>query len=132
MRSAREADPALAAQCNAKRGMVLQIPREFVPVHIQSSPAKVYPDFVVSGFEVERCLTTRADAESRQRKSLDKALRRVIRRKPGGPHLHRHALRISRAAAATGIHQQVTEPPCAAAVRQSQAHKPHLIPARCG
>src|ERR1700739_4026233 len=130
MWSAREADPALAAQADAKSGMVLQVPREVVPAHIQSSPAKVFSNFVASGFEVERRLTSTADAESRHRKSLDKAPRRIIGRKPCSPNLHRHALRISRAAAAARIHQQVAEPPGTAAVGQSQAKKPHFIPAR--
>src|SRR5579863_1647684 len=98
---------------------------------MQSTATKVLPDLVVSDLKVERCLPLRADAELRQGESLDKAARRIIRRKPCGPDLNWQALRILPATAAAWIHQQVAEPPGAAAVRQTEVYEPHLIPASC-
>lgn len=71
-----------------------------MPIQIQFAPAKILSNFVLSDLELERSLTSRTNAESRQRESLDETLRRVIRRKPSGPYLKRHTLRISRAASA--------------------------------
>jgi len=127
MRRSRESNPALAAQCDAKRRMILQLPGEFMSLNFQASTAECLANFVSGDSEVEWVLSSIAQIEIRQRKSLNETLRFILPRKPHGPHLNRHPARIVRAAAAPRIHQQISEPPRSAAVRQSHTNKPDFV-----
>lgn len=101
-------------------------------VHFQRSHAGIFVDAIVSNSKVKRTLPSAADVQSLQRKSPDEALRLPACWKPRGPHLHGHPLGVSGTAASSGIHQQIPEPPCSAAVRQSHTEKPDLITALDG
>jgi hypothetical protein len=129
MRSSRKSNPTLMAQSDAKRGMTLQIPSERMSVQFQVSAAGRLPDSVGTDSKVERILPRGANVEIVQRKSLNKAPRLIIARKPGGPHLDRHSARVVWATAASRIHQQISKPPGPVTVRQSETNKPNFITA---
>ncbi len=129
MRSARKSDPSLVAQRNAKRGTPLQIPRNRVPINLQVPPAGILAHFVVANSEMKWILSSRAQIKTFKGKSLNEAQRFFIPRKPGGPNLDWHPARVTRAAAPSRIHQQISEPPGPDAVRQSQTNKPDFVTA---
>jgi len=126
---AGEADPALITQRHAKRRAVAEIPIDFVSVNLQRSTAGIFVDCVFFTPKVEGSLPSWTDVQSQQRKALNEGSGLAISRKPGCPDLNRSTLRIAYTATPSGIHQQVTKPPCAAAIRQSEAEKPHFIAA---
>ncbi len=128
MRSARKSDPSLVAQCNAKRGTPLQIPRNRVPINFQVPPAGILADFVVAKSEMKWILSSHAEVKTFKGKSLNEALRFSIPWKPGGPNLDWHPARVTRAAASSRVHQQISEPPGPTAVRQSQTNEPDFVP----
>ncbi len=127
MRRSRESNPALAAQCDAKSRMILQVPGELMSLKFQASTARCFANFVAADSEVEWVLSSTAQIDIRQRKSPNETLRFILPRKPHGPHLNRHPARSVRAAAAPGIHQQISEPPCPAAICQSHTNKPDFV-----
>jgi hypothetical protein len=127
MRRSRESNPALAAQCDAKRRMILQVPGELMSLHFEASTAGGFANFVGADSEVEWVLSSIAQIEIRQGKSANETLRFILPRKPHGPHLKRHSARIVRAAAAPRIHQQISEPPRSAAIRQAHTNKPDFV-----
>src|SRR5208283_479416 len=129
MRRSREANPALIAQSHAKCGTVAEIPRHCVAIDCQGPSAGIFLDLVAANSKVKRSLTSAADIQSLQRKSLNQAQRLAARWEPRRPHLNGHALRVPGAAAAPRIHQQVAKPPRPAAVGQSHAEKPDFIAA---
>ncbi len=73
MRSARKSDPSLVAQCNAKTGTPLQIPRNRVPINLQIPPAGILVDFVVANSEMKWILSSRAQIKTFKGKSLNEA-----------------------------------------------------------
>lgn len=123
----RESNPALIAQRDPKRGTVAEIPGDGMPINLHRSPAGVFVDSIVADSKVKWILSSRAELQPLQGKSLNEGLRLPVRRKPCGPHLHRHPLRVSRAAASPWIHQQISEPPGSFVVRQSDSHKPDFV-----
>jgi len=129
MRGSRESNPALVAQRDPKCGTTVQVPRNCVPRNLHFSSARVLADFMVADLEVERTLPAGAELQTLQRKFLREALRFSIPRKPRGPHLDGHPTRVACATAPAGIHQQISEPPRPAAVRQSQTNKPDFVAA---
>src|SRR5208282_540861 len=129
MRCARESNPALVAQRDAKRRTVMQVPRNRVSPNFQCSAAGVLSDSILADLEVEWILPSGAEIQTLQGKPLNKALRSSIPRKPCGPHLDGHPLRVACATAPARIHQQISEPPRSTAVRQSQTNKPDFVTA---
>src|ERR1700757_2387136 len=127
MRRARKTDPAFIAQGHAKTGMVTQVPSDRVTINIQSSSTGILINIVAGDLKVKWRLLSAAEIQSFQRESLDEALRLATRGEPCCPNLNRHPARVSSAATSPGIHQQITEPPCAAAVWQSHSNKPNFI-----
>jgi len=129
MRGSRESNPALIAQGDTKRGSILQIPCNRVPLNFQPSPAGALSDFLGTDAEVERILFSGAEIQTSPGKSLNETLRFSILRKPRRPHLDGHPARVAGATAPTRIHQQIAEPPRPAALRQSQTNKPDFVTA---
>ena len=129
VRRARETNPAFVAQRYAKRRTVVQVPGDRVPINLQGSVAGIFSDPIVANSKVKRSLPFAAEIQALQRKSLNEGLRLRARREPSSPYLSRLRLEISIAAASPRIHQQITEPPCTIAVRQSHPNKPHFVPA---
>ncbi len=86
-------------------------------VNFQASSAEGLANLVGADSEVEWTLSSAAQMEIRQSKSLNKTPWFTLPRKPSGPHLNRHPARIFRATAAPRIHQQISEPPRSAAIR---------------
>lgn len=127
MRRAREADPAFITKSHTKRRSIAQVPCNSVPIHLQRSAAEVFPNLVVTSVKTKWTPTLSADLKTLQRKSLNKTLWRAACRKPCRPRLHRHSARVPHTPASPRIHQQVSKPPCPAAVRQTHAHEPDFI-----
>lgn len=100
-----------------------------MPINPHRSPAGVFVDSIVADSKVKWILSSRAEFQTLQGKSFNEGLRLPVRWKPRGPHLRRHRLRVSRAAASPWIHQQISEPPGSFAMRQSDSHKPDFVPA---
>ena len=100
-----------------------------MPIHLHRSPAGGFVDSIVADSKVKWILSSRAELQTLQGKSLNEGLRLPVLRKPRGPDLRRHRLRVSRAAASPWIHQQISEPPGSFAVRQSDPHKPDFVTA---
>jgi len=82
---------------------------------------------MIADSKVEWTLPSRAEIQTLQGKSLNEALRLRTPRKPRGPYLDRHPPRVTQTTAPSRIHQQISEPPCPATVRQSQTNKPDFI-----
>jgi len=61
--------------------------------------------------------------------TLDEAVRFSIPGEPGCPDLHRHSRLVSSAAATTRVCQEITEPPCAAAIGKAEPDEPDFITA---
>jgi len=129
MRRSRETNPAFVAQRDAKRGTVAQMPRDRVTINCQVSPAGILMDRVIARSKMKWSLAFAAEIQALDREALNKSLRPARRRKPRSPNLNGHPTRVSNATSASGIHQQITEPPCPASIRQSQTNKPDLISA---
>ena len=125
----REANPALAAQRDAKRGVKSQVPGNRVSLYFQRSSAGVLLNLIVSDSEMEWISPSGAHFDIRQRKSLNKALWLSIFRKPCGPKLERHSPGVSRTTPSPRIHQQIPKPPGTAAIRQTHANEPDFITA---
>jgi hypothetical protein len=117
MRCPRESNPTLVAQRDAKHGTIVQIPRDGVPLNLQCSPAGALADFVATDSEVEWTSLSVAETQALQGKSLNEAFRRSISRKPYGPHLDGHPVRLTTATASARIHQQISEPPRPGTIR---------------
>ena len=107
----------------------MQVPSNRAPSYLQCSSAGVLADSVFADLEVEWILPSGAEIQTLQGKSLNEALRFPIPRKPCGPHLDGHPLRVACATTPSGIHQQISEPPRPAAIRQSQTNKPDFVTA---
>jgi hypothetical protein len=129
MRRPRETNPALAAQRDAKRGMKSQVPGNRVTRYFQPSSAGVLPNLIVGDLEVEWISPSGAQLQTHQRKTLNEAFWLPILRKPCGPQLKGHSCRVSRTALSPRIHQQISEPPGPATIRQTQANEPDFITA---
>src|SRR5579859_1617443 len=100
-----------------------------MPGDVQCSAAVILVDSVVADVKAKRSLPFGAQVQPLQRKSLNEALRLAIRRKPCCPNLNRQPDRISLAPVSPRIHQQITKPPRAAAIRQAHAKKPYFVAA---
>ena len=129
VRRAGETNPTLAAECEIERGAIAKVPGDLVPADIQSAPARIFFNRVITNSEVKWSLASAAQVELIQRKSLYKALRRSACREPRCPHLNRLSLWVRLTASSSRIHQQITKPPRATTIRQSQAQKPDFITA---
>ena len=129
MRRSRESNPALVAQRDPKFGMILQIPRDRMPSNFQFSAAGALADFILAHSEMKWILSSGAEIQPLQPKPLNKAFRFSIPGEPRSPHLHGHPVLVSRATAPSRIHQQISEPPCPAAIGQSQTKKPYFVTA---
>jgi hypothetical protein len=91
------------------------------------SPTDAFFDAALCYSKVKGKLPVRAEFQGSRGVALDESLRFASAREPRRPNLDGHAGGIRAAAVASGIHQQVAEPPCAAAVGQSATQKPDLI-----
>ena len=100
--------------------------------NLQRSPARALTNFIVADLETKWILPSATETQAVQGESLNEALRFFSARKPCGPHLDGHAARVARTTAPTGIHQQISEPPSPATVRESQADKPDFVTAAGG
>src|SRR5271166_2712797 len=129
MWSSRKSNPALVAQREAKCRTIANVPGNRLPADFQRAAAEALADFVVGDSEVKRILPPGAEVQPFERKSLNETLRFSIRRKPRRPHLHGHSARVVRATVPAGVHQQVSEPPRPASIRESEADKPDFITA---
>ncbi len=96
-------------------------------LNFEASTAGCFADFVGADSEVEWALSSIAQIEIRQPKSPNETQRLILPRKPRGPNLNRHPARMVRTAAASRIHQQISEPPRSAAIRQSHTNKPDFV-----
>src|SRR5690348_16261731 len=111
MRRARESDPALVAHGDAESRTELQVPCDFVPFYIQRSFAGVLFDLILAASEIEARVSSPAQFQVFRRESLNECVWPGILRKACCPHLHGHSSRIGRATLASGIGEQVAEPP---------------------
>jgi len=100
-----------------------------MPLNFQRALAAVVFDSKVTDSEVEWGLASGAEIKTLPGKSLNEGFRRAFWRKPCGPDLKRFAARISYAAAAPRIHQQIAKPPRSFAARQSYTQKPDFVTA---
>jgi len=98
-----------------------------VPIERQVSATRAFIDLVPVHAEMERILSSRAEIQTLDRKSLNEAQRLPATRKPCRPDLNRHATRMFRTTASPRVHQQITKPPSARAIRQSQAQEPNFV-----
>src|SRR6185437_6761586 len=128
MRRSREPNPALVAQCDAKRGMKSEVPANRVSPCFQRSSAGVLLNLIVANAEME-WISAGAQFQTCQRISLNEALWLSILWKPGGPQLERHSPRVSRTTPSPRVHQQISKPPGPATIRQTQPNEPDLITA---
>ena len=101
-------------------------------INFQGSPARILINVVAANSQMKRRLLSAAEIQSFQQESLDEALRLTTCGKPCCPNLNGHSMRISDAAVAPGVHQQITEPPRTATIRQSHTKKPNFITAPDG
>lgn len=129
MRRSGEPNPSLAADLDAKCGMILQIPRDLVSVDFQRSPTRIVLNAIVGNSQVERIFSSIADLQTIQREALNEAARLFVPRKPGCPYLQRQPLGPASTTAPPGIHQQISEPPGSASIRQAHADEPNLVAA---
>ncbi len=129
MRRPRETDPAFVAQRYAKRGTVVQIPGDGVPVDLQGAAAGILVDCIAAMSKMKWTLPAPAELQILCRKSLNEALRLSFPRKPCGPNLNRHSAWVPGATATPGIHQQIAEPPGTAPICESQTNKPYFVAA---
>jgi hypothetical protein len=63
---------------------------------------------------------------------LNQGLRFALRWKPGRPNLYRHSLQLIWATRARWVQQQITQPPRASTIRQSDTKEPRFITAASG
>ena len=129
MRRSRESNPALVAQRDAKCGTIADSHEIAWPSTSNAPWQEFSPISLLPILEVEWILPSGAEMQAFQGKSLNEALRLSIPRKPRGPHLNGHSARVACATAPARIHQQISEPPRPAAVRQSQTNKPDFVTA---
>ena len=127
MRRAREANPAFAAQSHLEVRMILEVPGDLMATNVEAAATGTLSDPVLADFEMKGISTAHAQTEFRKRKALGKTLWLTRAREPRGPDLYRSASRIGHTSRASGIHQQIAKPPGAAAIRQCQTQKPHLV-----
>src|SRR5580704_8734216 len=102
-----------------------------MPANLQRSSTGIFVDRIFAKLKAERAAAFGAKLQAVERKSLNQTLRFPLRREPRRPQLNRHPAGISGATVSPRIHQQITEPPRTAAVRQSHAQEPHFIALTC-
>ena len=98
-------------------------------IDFQSSAASIFLDFIFSGAKVERAFSAPAKIQTVEGKSLYETLWSTVARKPRGPDLNRHPARVSRTSVATGIHEQIPEPPRSTSIGHSNTKKPDFVAA---
>ena len=128
MRRARKSNPALAAQLDAKRGAISQIPADPLAIHFQPPATLIFADSILARLKDQRALPSCAQTQVVKPKSLNPCLRLSRPREPRCPHLSRLPTRITSTFSASGIHQQIPKPPRPAAVRKPQPQEPNFIP----
>ena len=129
VRRPRESNPALIAQRGAECRTIVNVPGKRLPANFQGPAAEPLADFIISDSEVEWILPPGAEVQPFQRKPLNEALRFSIDREPCRPDLHGHPARVTRATPPAGVHQQISEPPRPAPIRESHSDKPDFIAA---
>ena len=127
MRCAGESNPTFVAERDVKPGTPAQLPRNRVPSNVERSAAEILANLVLAAAKVKWIVPAGAEIQALQRKSLNEALRLSLPWKPRGPHLYGQPARVARATAPSRIHQQISEPPRPAAIRQSHTNKPDFV-----
>src|SRR5581483_8472785 len=120
-----KANPTLIAHGGAKCGTIMKIPGNVMAINIQCAFAGVLVDRVSADPQVKWRYASSAEIEFIQREALDISLGRLTSREPGGPNLDRlygqracsRGVRVRIAAAASGIGEQISEPPGTCALR---------------
>ena len=127
VRRSRETNPTFVAKGNSERGVVAKIPGDGVAIDVEIAPGGIFVDAVVSDATVKRELETAGQVELVGGETLNEGLWFVIAREPGGPDLDGHVRVFCRAAVSAEIHQEITEPPGAAAVGEAATDKPNFV-----
>src|SRR5258708_10425875 len=126
MRRAGKADPAFIAQLRGKARVDPQVPRDVMTIRAKIAPAAALFNATFRGAAMEGNMSPRAKVQLLQRNFHNERLRDRTTGKPSGPNLKVTGSRYFRRNLDV-VHKQIPEPPGAAAVRHSAAHKPHLV-----
>src|SRR5207245_2041506 len=112
---------------HAKGGSITQIPANAVAVYFKSPAALILGDSILPGRKQQRAGASRAKAKILERKSLNPALCFSFAGEPSGPDLNWLLQRLAATPIAARTAEQIAEPPCAAAISETEPQKPHFV-----